>query len=78
MIKAKTTIEIKKENRIYECMFDNDAPLGEIYASITEMLNIVVTKINEVQKAHSQTDNSEKKEAPEEKKTDITEEQKVS
>lgn len=56
MLKNKTTLEIKKEERIYQFIIEPTSPLGEIFDVLCQMKAYVLQVIQETEK------NQEKKE----------------
>ena len=58
MIKQKTLIEVKIDEKCFEFYCDTDSPIGMVHDAIHQMLAIVVQKINECNKV------PEKKEEP--------------
>lgn len=56
MIKSKTILEIKIEERTYELMCSPDSPLGELHDVLSSMRAFVIQKINE---SHEVKENEE-------------------
>ena len=54
MVKNKIVLEVKKDDRLYELVCDNNSPLGELYDSLSQMLHFVVEKIKETEAAVAQ------------------------
>ena len=50
MIKNKTILEVKKNERIYQLLCESDSPLGELHDALAEMKAYVVNLIAERQK----------------------------
>lgn len=46
MIKNVVKLAIKKDEKVYSFECDNNAPLGEIYDSLSEMRNYVIEIMN--------------------------------
>lgn len=59
MIKSKTVLEVKRNDRIYQLECEPDSPLGEVYDALCAMRSFVVQRINEQQQAE-EIDSSEK------------------
>lgn len=64
MIKAKISIEIVKNERLYQLICDNGAPLGELYDVLNNMRGIVIQRANE--------DEADRKSAEEKKSEEET------
>lgn len=54
MVKNKIVLEVKKDDRLYELVCENNSPLGELYDSLSQMLHFVVEKIKETEAAVAQ------------------------
>lgn len=54
MVKNKIVLEVRKDERLYELVCDNNSPLGELYDSLSQMLNFVIEKIKETEAAVTQ------------------------
>lgn len=61
MQKTITKFEIKKDERVYQFLMENDSPLGELHDVLLEMREHVIQVVNKViedQKSQSKTDDS--------------------
>ena len=63
MLKNQVSLEVKKDERLYQLLCASDSPLGELYDSLNQMRSFVIEKILENQKA--QEPKEEKKDASE-------------
>lgn len=51
MVKNKIALEVKRDERLYELICDNNSPLGELYDCLSQMLHFVIEKIKETEAA---------------------------
>lgn len=59
MIKNKTVLEVKINERLFELVLDNESPLGEVFDAVTQMQRFVVDRINsQVPKEESKEEKS--------------------
>lgn len=61
MLKAKTVLEIKKNERVYSFELAPDSPLGEVHDVLVEMKHYVVQRITEHQSKENQAKSTEVK-----------------
>jgi hypothetical protein len=50
MIKPKSVLEIKIDERLYQLLCDNDAPLGAVHDALCQMRAFVVQRIVDLDK----------------------------
>lgn len=50
MLKNQAILEVKKDERIYQLTLANDAPLGECFDVLSQMMAYILHRMNEVKK----------------------------
>lgn len=59
MIKNKTVMEIKKDERIYQFIIESTSPLGEIFDVLTQMKSYVLKAIQDAEKSQEKQEESQ-------------------
>ena len=55
MLKSETVLEVRKNDRIYKLNCDGNSPLGELFDSLCEMQQFVISKMKDSQPKQAET-----------------------
>ena len=64
MLKAKTVLEVKIDERIYELSCNPEAPLGGVHDALCQMKAYIVQRIIDQQEAEKKKDEPQVEECP--------------